>query len=167
MPPQKITALKEGERIVYPAHGVGVVENVEKVKNNGSSIIYYTIRINETGMTIRVSCDNACKIGIRPVINSREVPKLLRLLKSKHDYDNGLNWHKRQKNYLDRIKSGSIFELVSVLGELNSIQSRKELSFGEQRMYENVRQLVAMEIAEAKGIQMVQANKLLDKAAVA
>lgn len=161
------TGLKRGEMIVYPAHGVGVVEGIEKIKTNGSSMSFYTIRITESGMTIRVPAPSAPRIGIRPVIKQNEVSKLLRLLKTKSKDSNGQNWHKRQKNYLDKIKSGSVFELAEILKELTTIQLRKELSFGEQRMYENVRQLIALEVAEAKGIGREQADKLLDKAITA
>jgi len=159
--------LKRGEMVVYPAHGVGVIEEVEKVKTNGSSTSFYTIRIGESGMTIRVPAPNALRIGIRPVIKQNEVSKLLRVLKSKSINSNGENWHKRQKSYLEKIKSGSVFELAEILKELSIIQLRKELSFGEQRMYENVRQLIALEVAESKGIGREQADKLLDKAITA
>lgn len=159
--------LKRGERVVYPAHGVGVVESVDKIKTNGSTTLFYTIRITDSGMTIRVPTPNAVRIGIRPVIKQREIPRLLRVFKSKAKVSGAQNWHKRQKSYLDRIKSGSVFELAEILKELFSIQSRKELSFGEQRMYENVRQLIVLEIAESKGIGKEQADKLLDKAITA
>ncbi len=159
--------LKRGERVVYPAHGVGVIEGIEKIKTNGTSTSFYTIRIGESGMTIRVSAPSAPRIGIRPVIKQNEVAKLFRLLKSKSKNANGQNWHKRQKSYLDKIKSGSVFELAEILKELTAIQVKKELSFGEQRMYENVRQLIALEVAESKGIGREQADKLLDKAITA
>ena len=159
--------LKRGEMIVYPAHGVGVIEGIEKIKTNGSSTSFYTIRITESGMTIRVPAPNAPRIGIRPVIKQNEVAKLLRVLKTKSKNTNVQNWHKRQKSYLDKIKSGSVFELAEILKELTTIQLRKELSFGEQRMYENVRQLITLEVAESKGIGREQADKLLDKAITA
>jgi CarD family transcriptional regulator len=161
------TALKRGEMIVYPAHGVGVIEGIEKIKTNGASTSFYTIRITESGMTIRVPAPNAPRIGIRPVITQNEVTKLLRVLKTKSKNTNVQNWHKRQKSYLDKIKSGSVFELAEILKELTTIQARKELSFGEQRMYENVRQLITLEVAESKGIGREQADKLLDKAITA
>lgn len=160
-------SLKPGAMVVYPAHGVGVIEGIEKIKTNGSSTSFYTIRINESGMTIRVSAPSAPRIGIRPVIKQNEVTKLFRVLKSKSKNSIGQNWHKRQKSYLDKIKSGSVFELAEILKELTVIQSRKELSFGEQRMYENVRQLIALEVAESKGIAREKADKLLDKAITA
>ena len=156
--------LRRGSTVVYPAHGIGIVEKVEKVKNNGSTTSYYTIRIDEAGMTIKVPEKRANEIGVRSVIKEREVSKLLKLFKSKAKSKNGMNWHKRQKSYIDRIKSGSVFELAEILRELKHIQDKKELSFGEQRMYDNVRQLIVMEIAEAKGIEKNKASKLLDKA---
>ncbi len=156
--------LKKGERIFYPAYGVGVVENIGTVGVSDTDARFYTIRIEESDMVIRIPASNAQHIGIRPVIGRNDVPKVLKLLKSKAKIESAPNWHKRQKNYLDRLKSGSAFELAQILRELTQIQSRKELSFGEQRMYDNVRQLLTLEIAEAKGIEKDKAGKLLDKA---
>ncbi|MBI5179220.1 MAG: CarD family transcriptional regulator [Nitrospinae bacterium] len=166
MEQKELTSLKRGARVVYPAHGVGIVEKVERIKTNetASTTPFYTIRIDESGMTIRVPAARALQIGIRSVIKEVEVRKVLRLLRTKDKVANGMNWHKRQKSYIDRIKSGSVFELAEILRELTLIQTKKELSFGEQRMYDNVRQLMVMEIAEAKGIEKSQASKLLDKA---
>ncbi len=159
-----LASLKRGSTVVYPAHGIGVVEKIEKIKTNGTTTSYYTIRIDDAGMTIKVPAKRAFEIGVRSVIKEREVSKILKVLKSKNIVKNGMNWHKRQKSYIDRIKSGSVYELAEILRELRLIQGKKELSFGEQRIYDNVRHLIVMEIAEAKGIEKIQASKLLEKA---
>ena len=161
-----LKTLKRGARVVYPAHGVGIVEKIGKIKTGEklSLVPFYTIRISESGMTIRVPASRALRIGIRAVIKDRDVRKVLRLLKTKNKVANGMNWHKRQKSYIDRIKSGSVYELAEILRDLTIIQAKKELSFGEQRMYDNVRGLLVMEIAEAKGIEKLAASRLLDKA---
>ena len=156
--------LKKGAKVVYPAHGIGVVEKVEKMKENNKTTHLYSIRIDESDMTIRVPAKSAAKIGIRSVITDKEVPKILKVLKVKAKPGSSQNWHKRQKSYLDRIKSGSIYDLAEILRELTQIMGRKELSFGEQRLYDNVRLLLIMEIAEAKGIVKQKASVLLDKA---
>jgi len=158
--------LKKGSKVVYPAHGIGVVEKVEKLKENNRTTHFYSIRIDESDMTIRVPAKSAAKIGIRSVITDKEVPKILKVLKVKSKPGSSQNWHKRQKSYLDRIKSGSIYDLAEILRELTQIMGRKELSFGEQRLYDNVRLLLIMEIAEAKGIVKQKASVLLDKAFV-
>jgi CarD family transcriptional regulator len=157
--------LKCGAKVVYPAHGIGVVEKVEKIKANGGQMAFYTIRLDESNMTIQVPDRSVSRIGIRAVIGKKEVTKLMRTLKKPHGrQDSILNWHKRQKSYLERIKSGSVFELAEILAELNYIMTKKELSFGEQRMYENVRELLVLELAEAKGIERKKADLLLEKA---
>ncbi len=157
--------LKCGAKVVYPAHGIGIVEKVEKVRANGGHTAFYTIRLDESNMTIQVPDKSVSRIGIRAVIGKKEIPKLMRTLKkSRGRQDSILNWHKRQKSYLERIKSGSVFELAEILSELNYIMSKKELSFGEQRMFENVRELLVLELAEAKGIERKKADILLDKA---
>jgi CarD family transcriptional regulator len=150
--------------VVYPAHGIGVVEKIEKLKEKSQTKNIYTIRIDEVDMTIKVEEKSAAKIGIRSVIKDREVSKIMKVLKTKSKPASSQNWHKRQKSYLDRIKSGSVYELAEILRELTQIMSRKELSFGEQRLYDNVRLLLVLEIAEAKGMEKQKASLMLDKA---
>jgi len=156
--------LKRGSKVVYPAHGIGVVEKIEKLKENSQTKNIYTIRIDEVDMTIKVEEKSAAKIGIRSVIKDTEVAKIMKVLKTKTKPTSSQNWHKRQKSYLDRIKSGSVYELAEILRELTQIMGRKELSFGEQRLYDNVRLLLVLEIAEAKGMEKQKASLLLDKA---
>lgn len=162
---QNALNLKRGARVVYPAHGIGTVEKVVKIKTNGTETPFYSIRLTDADMTIHVPARSASRIGIRSVIGKKEVSKLFRVLrKNKPKQENVLNWHKRQKSYLERIKSGSVFELGDILRELTFIMEKKELSFGEQRVYENVRKLLVLEIAEAMGIDKSKASLLLDKA---
>jgi len=158
--------LKKGAKVVYPAHGIGIVEKIEKIKaNGGAKTPFYTIRLDDSDMTIQVPAKSADRIGIRSVIGKGEIPKLMRVLKKERGKKESVqNWHKRQKSYLDRIKSGSVFELAEILRELTHIMSKKELSFGEQKMYENVRSLLVLEVAEAKGIDKDKAGLYLDKA---
>ena len=125
-----------GEVAVYPGHGVGKIESIEEKEFSGTKQSFYIIRILDTDMTIMIPIDGAKNAGLRCVISSCDVTKVYEILKDKNiAYDNS-PWNRRYKEYMERIKSGSIFEVATVLKELYNLRHWKELSFGEKKMFE-------------------------------
>jgi CarD family transcriptional regulator len=154
---------KVGKTVVYPSHGLGVIEAIEEKKLMGKKQKFYILKIMEKGTLIMIPCDNADKVGLRDVIQSNEVKKVVKILKEKPK--NILpNWNKRYRDSLDRIKSGSIYEVATVFRNLSLLSKDKELSFGEKKMLCETRHLISSEISEAKGISEKQAEKILDTA---
>lgn len=159
---------KIGTKIVYPAHGVGVVEKIEEKEMSGKTEHCYIIRMSEGGMTIMVPKNNATKIGIRKVIDKKDVKKILTILRNdSHDSSEmEENWNRRHKEYIEKIKTGSVFEVAKVYRDLYLLKSEKELSFGERQVLDNAHQLIVSEIAEAKGINEEKAKLLLKNAMI-
>ena len=153
-----------GARVIYPTHGLGIVEKIESREVCGDDCACYVIRFSGKGMTIMAPVSNASTMGIRSIISSRDVPKIMRILKNGVAEDFEPNWNKRQKNYMDRIKSGSLCEVASVYRVLFKQKQTKNLSFVEQKVFENAYQLIVSEIAEAKGVCEDKAVKMVDKA---
>jgi len=152
-----------GKTVVYPSHGLGVIEAIEEKKLLGKKQKFYVLKIMEKGTRIMIPCDNAEKVGLREVIRSNEVKKVVKILKEKPT--NILpNWNKRYRQSLERIKSGSIYEVATVFRNLTLLSRNKELSFGEKKMLHETRHLISSEISMAKGISEKQAEKLLDTA---
>lgn len=151
-------------KIIYPSHGIGTITKIESGKASGLDESCYIIRFQTSGMTIMAPVKSAKNVGMRNVIQKREVPKIMRILKDSNSEKIESNWNKRQKTYLEKIKSGSIFEVASVYRDLFLLKEKKGLSFGEQQVFDNAHKLVVSEIAEAKGIQEDKASVLLDKA---
>ncbi len=140
---------KAGEIAVYPGHGVGRIESIEEKEFSGMKQAFYIMRILDSDMTIMIPVEGVKNAGLRCVIDSSEVTKVYAILKDKNVVHNHLPWNRRYKEYMERIKSGSIFEVATVLRELYSLRAWKELSFGEKKMFEIARNLIKKELSMA------------------
>ena len=152
-----------GTKVVYPTHGVGLIEAVEKKEVSGKRQSFYILRIIGSGMTIMVPTKNAKRVGLREVIEPSEIPKVMAILK-KNDLEISPNWNRRFKDNLERIKTGSLYEVALVLRKLVLLQKERSLSFGEKKMLENVRKLIISEISHASGVDQEKTRALVEKA---
>ena len=152
-----------GTKVVYPTHGVGWIEAIEKKEVAGGLQPFYVVRIIGNGMTILVPTQNAKRVGLREVIEPSEIPKVLAILK-KNNLEISSNWNRRFKDNLERIRTGSLFEVALVLRKLVLLQKEQSLSFGEKTMLENVRRLIVSEISHASGIDQERARSLVEQA---
>lgn len=154
---------RTGTKVVYPTHGVGWIEAIEKKEVGGGLQRFYVVRIIGNGMTILVPTKNAKRVGLREVIEPSEIPKVLAILQ-KNDLEISSNWNRRFKDNLERIRTGSVFEVALVLRKLILLQRDRSLSFGEKTMLENVRRLIVSEISHASGIDQERARALVEQA---
>lgn len=140
---------KVGDLAVYPGQGVGVVESLETKDLNGTSKTFYVMKLLESDVKIIVPVDVAETIGMRVIISEELVPKVFDIFKKKKVLiDNG-GWNKRYREFSEKIKTGSIFELAEVMRDLLLLKQKKGLSFRESRMLELVKNLVIKEISLA------------------
>ena len=139
---------KKGDVAVYPAHGVGVIEAVEKKTISGKEQKFYIMKIMGNGMTIMVPTDNVDQVGLRGIISDREVTKVYNILKAKKNASiDSQTWNRRYREYMDRIKTGSVYEVASVLRDLFLLKVGKDLSFGERRMMDIAKTLLVKELS--------------------
>jgi CarD family transcriptional regulator len=155
---------KKGDKVVYPAHGIGVIDDVEQKMVVGKKRLFYVIKILENGVTVMTPVDNVDKVGLRGLSDKKEISRALKTLRKEVELSLNENWNRRQKGYFNKIKTGSLFEVAEVYRDLYLLQLEKELSFGERKMLDNARFLIVSEIAEAKGIELKKAEKLVEKA---
>ncbi len=152
-----------GEVAVYPGHGVGKIESIEEKEFSGQKQSFYIIRILDTDMTIMIPTDGAKNAGLRCVIESCDVTKVYSILKDKNiTYDNS-PWNRRYKEYMERIKSGSIYEVAMVLKELYNLRHWKELSFGEKKMFEIARGLITKELSISLSKEEMKIEREIEK----
>jgi len=138
---------------VYPTHGVGVIEAVETKKIDGNDQKFYIMRILGNGMTIMIPTDNIEQVGLRGIISSREATKVYKILKDKKDKpSDSQTWNRRYREYMDRLKTGSVYEVATVLRDLFLLRSGKELSFGERRMMDIAKGLLIKELSVAQSL---------------
>src|SRR6266404_4890010 len=124
-----VGTFKVGEKVVYPAHGVGVIEGVQTKVISGSERKFYMLRI---------------------IIGKDMVAKVYRILRDKKVEIDQQTWNRRYREYTEKIKTGSVLEIAKVLRDLFVLKGEKELSFGERKMLDTARNLLVKELAIAK-----------------
>jgi CarD family transcriptional regulator len=154
---------KIGDLAVYPAHGVGVIERVESREVSGSSQDFYVMRILENDMIIMIPIKNVNSVGLREIIGRKEVPKLYSILRKRDVMIENQTWNRRYREYMEKIKTGSVYEVAEVYRDLLMLKSEKDLSFGERKMLDTARTLLVKEISLAKKVAEAQIEKDLER----
>ncbi len=142
-----------GDKAVYPGHGVGVIEAIETKKISGKELMFYILRILDSGMTIMIPRENAGAVGLRGVIPKPEVPKVIRILKDRDVVIDNQTWNRRYREYMEKINTGSIYEIAEVLRDLHLLKTEKELSFGERKILDTAKNLLVKELAIARNVK--------------
>jgi CarD family transcriptional regulator len=143
---------KVGEKVVYPAHGVGIIDSIQTRVIQGKAQTFYMLRILDNDMTIMIPTDNVAAVGLRRVIGKDMVNKVYQILrerKKKKPVDQQ-TWNRRYREYTEKIKTGSVLEIATVLRDLSVLKADKELSFGERKMLDLARNLLVKELSIAK-----------------
>ncbi len=140
---------KIGEKVVYPNHGVGIIEQINFGVLNGRTEKYYMIRILSSGLKVMVPRTNAGAVGLRPVIRSGDTTKVLGFLE-KGKLNSHHDWKHRFKENSERMRTGSLIEVAVVLKSLVSLSRTKPLSFREKKMLERAKFLLVSEMATAR-----------------
>lgn len=151
-----------GDLAVYPAHGVGIIERIENQEISGCEQDFYVMRILDNNMIIMIPTRNVNNVGLREIINETELPMLYSILEKRDVALDNQTWNRRYREYMDKIKTGSVFEVAEVYRDLLMLRVEKELSFGERKMLETARTLLIKEISLAKQIGESQVEKDLD-----
>jgi len=140
-----------GDNAVYPAHGVGVIEAIERKIISGNEEWFYVMRILNNGMTIMIPKSNVSAVGLRQVVSKKQVNEIYKILKRKEvSKDNNQTWNRRYRQYTEMIKTGSVFEIAEVFRILFRLKKVKELSFGEKKILDTAQNLLVKEISIAK-----------------
>ena len=143
-------SFKEGDLAVYPAHGVGKIEKIETQEISGCRQDFYVMRILENDMIILIPTKNVGNVGLREIISLNDVPKLYSILRKRDVIIENQTWNRRYREYMDKIKTGSVFEVAEVLRDLSLLKIDKDLSYGERRILEMARGLLVKELAIAE-----------------
>ncbi|MDA8138788.1 MAG: CarD family transcriptional regulator [Desulfobacteraceae bacterium] len=151
--PQKSKSgrFKVGDLAVYPAHGVGRIDAIESRVVNGEKHDFYIMKIIENNMVIMIPTSNVESVGLRDVIPEKEIPKIMDVMRAKRDMaiDNQ-TWNRRYREYMDKIKTGSLYEVAEVFRDLSLLKHTKDLSFGERKLYDTAYTLLIKELSMAR-----------------
>ena len=141
-----MTQFKVGDHAVYPGHGVGKINSIESKEILGTNHMFYSVLILETGMKIMIPAANIKSVGLRPLISKEEAEKVVAILKDKNVKIDTQTWNRRYRDYMEKIKTGSVFEIAEVLRDLYVLKVDKELSFGEKKMLDTAKNLLLKEL---------------------
>ncbi|MBW2147307.1 MAG: CarD family transcriptional regulator [Deltaproteobacteria bacterium] len=139
-----------GDLAVYPAHGVGIIEAIEKKEFSGSLQTFYIMRVLDSSMTIMIPTDNVKNVGLREIIDTKDIPKIYEILQERHEIPENQTWNRRYRDYMEKIKTGSVYEIAKVLRDLTLLKNGKDLSFGERKMLDTARSLLIKELSIAR-----------------
>jgi CarD family transcriptional regulator len=142
--------LKIGDMAVYPAQGVAQVTGIESKEVMGKKVTFYVLRIVDTDMKIMVPVDKSDSVGLRQVICEEEIPALYKVLKQRNIKIDRQTWNRRYRGFMEKLKTGKIYDVAMVFRDLNLLKNDKVLSFGERRMLDTAKNLIVKELSVAK-----------------
>ena len=152
-----------GDKVIYPNHGLGIIERIEEKTILGTTCGFYSLRITSNETMVLVPVGNADSVGLRRAIVDTEVDRLFRIL-GDGKIDSQQNWKGRFKDNSEKMRSGSIYDVADVLKSLTLLSKSKNLSFREKRMLDRARFLVVSEISEVLQEGQVAIESRVDRA---
>ncbi len=148
---EKLKTFSIGDLAVYPAHGVGRIISIESRVVGGESHEFYIMEILENAMKIMIPVWNVEQVGLRDVIEPEEIPKVYEIMKDRTlGVNEGQTWNRRYREYMDKLKTGSLFDVAIVYRDLSVLKFNKDLSFGERKLFDTAQILLVKELSTAK-----------------
>jgi len=152
-----------GDKVVYPNHGVGVIEQISSRTIGLNVQKFYLLKIKASSLKVEVPFSNVGMVGLRPVVRNGEITKILNFL-TDGKCDNNADWKYRFKENSDKMRTGSLLEVAVVLKSLLLLAKSKALSFREKKMLDRARYLLVTELAMVKNTAEMEIEDLLNKA---
>ena len=149
-----------GDKIVYPMHGAGTIDSIEEKNILGENQSYYVIKMPGE-VKVMVPTDRAEQIGVRNVIGKEEAEKVISIL-GEDETEMSQNWNKRYRDNMEKMKSGSIYEVAGVVRNLSFNQKENGLSTGEKKMLSNAKQILVSELVLAEHATQDEVEELID-----
>ncbi len=153
---------KVGEKVVYPNQGVGVIKKVFETRIAGQLGEFYMLKLTANNSTVMVPTANALHVGLRKLCTEEQLEDLFEILSNEIGKPES-DWKSRYKENVNKMKSGSIFEVAEVLKNLYCLNLHKTLSFREKKMFDRARQLVVSEIATVQDESDEQISEDVEK----
>ena len=152
-----------GDKAVYPAQGVAEIVGIEQKEITGKLQRFYVLRILDSDMRILVPTEKAQQVGLREVASEVEIGEVMDILREKDVHIDRQTWNRRYRGFMEKIKTGSLFEVAEVFRDLYRLKEQKTLSFGERRMLDTAKSLIVKELAVARKTAENKIERELDK----
>ena len=152
-----------GDKAVYPTQGVAEIIGIEVKEISGKSVRFYSLKLLDSGLRILVPVDKAAQVGLRAVVDEDQIQEVFEILAEKDIPVDKQTWNRRYRGFMDKIKTGSIYDVAEVLRDLYRLKTDKQLSFGERRMLDTARSLIVKELSVAKRTTETKVERELEK----
>jgi CarD family transcriptional regulator len=152
-----------GDKVVYPNHGVGIIEQISSRTIGPNVERFYLLKIKSSSLKVMVPFQNVSSVGLRPLVKNGELQKILDYL-TDGECENHADWKYRFKENSDKMRTGSLIEVAGVLKSLLQLARSKPLSFREKKMLDRARYLLVSEVAVARNTDEDSAEQMLSKA---
>ncbi len=152
-----------GDKVVYPNHGVGIIEQISSRTFGTTVEKFYLLKIKSSSLKVMVPFHNVNSVGLRRVVKNGEIQKILDFL-TEGDCANSTDWKDRFKENSEKMRTGSLLEVAAVLKSLLLLNQSKPLSFREKKMLERARYLLVSELAMAKNLEETAVEDMLTRA---
>lgn len=150
-----------GDKIVYPMHGAGIIEDIEVKKILGESRKYYILKVPCGDMKIMIPIESSDEIGVRGIISVEQMSSVIDILKS-DSTEMSNNWNRRYRENMDKLKTGDIYNVAEVVRNLMRTDKEKKLSTGEKKMLSNAKQILISEMILVNDIDQDTASKIIN-----
>ena len=152
-----------GDKIVYPMHGAGIIEGIEVKTILGEERQYFILNIPYGDMKIMIPTNKTVEIGIRYILTSEEIDRVFEILALESTVMS-VNWNRRNRENMEKLKTGDIFETAEVVRNLTRIERGKSLSTGEKKLLSTALQILVSELILINKISIDEAKVLINEA---
>lgn len=152
-----------GDKIAHPMHGAGIIDSIVQKKVDGVIQDYYIMKLPNHSMVVMIPVNNAEQIGIRPIVDAEKADQVLKAI-PQLTVEMTTNWNRRYRENLERMKSGDLLEVASVIRGLTDRDNKRGLSTGERKMLHAARQILISELVLSKGESYEDVEAELDQA---
>jgi len=149
-----------GDKVVYPMHGAGIIQEIEEKNILGEKVAYYIIKMPGE-VKVMVPTAKAEEIGVRNIIDGDTANKVFKVLET-DSTEMSMNWNKRYRDNMEKMKSGDIYEIADVVRNLSFKQKERGLSTGEKKMLLNAKQILVSELTLAENLQKDTVEEMVD-----
>lgn len=151
-----------GQKVVYPAHGVGTVTAIEEQKVAGMSLEVYVVSFDQDKMILRVPTNRALAAGMRALASEKLVEDALKTLGGKARIKRTM-WSRRAQEYEAKINSGDLISIAEVVRDLHRLEDQPDQSYSERQLYESALDRMARELSAVESINHDEAMDRLSK----
>ena len=152
-----------GDKVVYPMHGAGTIQNIEEKEVLGETRAYNILRIPYGNLQVMVPVQGSDAAGLRPIVSEEAVQDVLGVL-SAESTPMDENWNRRYRENMDKLRSGDPAKVAEVIRNLMRVEREKRLSTGEKKLLANARQILASEIVLVRNVAEQEAMDMIDRA---